>query len=257
MSWTLGDTRRVLDSLTDLSPPDSLSRARLLWVTASVASTHDDFQAAAAMSQESLRIGRLLKDAEVVGWSLTYQAVACFFAGDLAEAARLTGEAISLARFMQLSRLELGALNLLTEVSLASGELDRVLELGTQGLDISKARGELWIRSILLNAMSQASWQQGERQRAEALARECASCSHVLDDRQGLARMAETLARMAADQAAHERAAMLLGLPSMSGRRTPSSCLSSTGRNTTGQSNWRQPALARADSTRRFGVAVR
>jgi hypothetical protein len=112
---------------------------------------------------------------------------------------------------MQLSRLELGALNLLTEVSLASGELDRVLELGAQGLDISKARGELWIRSILLNAMSQASWQQGERQRVEALARECASCSHALDDRQGLARMAETLARMAADQAAHERAATLLG----------------------------------------------
>jgi predicted ATPase len=77
----LGDTRRVLDSLTDLSPPDSLSRARLLWVTASVASTQDDFQAAAAMSQESLRIGRLLKDAEVVGWSLTYQAVACFSPG--------------------------------------------------------------------------------------------------------------------------------------------------------------------------------
>jgi non-specific serine/threonine protein kinase len=207
----LGDTRRVLDSLTDLSPPDSLPRARLLWVTASVASTQDDHQAAAVMSQESLRIGRLLKDAEVVGWSLTYQAVACFFAGDPAEAARLTGEAISLARSMQLSRLELGALNLLTKVSLASGELDRVLELGAQGLDISKARGELWIRSLVLNAMAQASWQQGERQRAQALVREGASCSHALDDRQGLARMAETLAWMAAEQAAHERAARLLG----------------------------------------------
>ena len=112
---------------------------------------------------------------------------------------------------MQLSRLELGALNLLTEVSLASGELDRVLEIGAQALDISKARGELWIRSLLLNAMSRASWQQGERQRAEALAGEGASCSHALDDRQGLALLLETLAWMAAEQAAHERAAMLLG----------------------------------------------
>jgi predicted ATPase/DNA-binding CsgD family transcriptional regulator len=207
----LGDARRVLDSLTDVTPPESLPRARLLLVTASVASTQNDYQATAAMTQESLRIGRLLKDAEVVGWSLTYRAVACFFAGDLTEAARLTREAISLARSMQLSRLELGALNLLTDISLARGELDHVLELGAQALDISRARGELWVRSLLLNAMSRASWQRGERQRAEALAREGASCGHALGDRQGLARIAETLAWMAAEQAAHERAAMLLG----------------------------------------------
>jgi predicted ATPase/DNA-binding CsgD family transcriptional regulator len=207
----LGDVRRILASLTGMAPPVSLPRARLLWVTASVAATQNDYQATAALSQESLRIGRVLKDAEVVGWSLAYLAVACFFAGDLAEAARLSWEAISLARSMQLSQLELGALNLLTDVSLASDELDRVLELGGQGLDISKARGELWIRSLLLNTMSRASWQQGERRRAEALAREGTLCSHALDDRQGLARMLETLAWMAAEQAAHERAAMLLG----------------------------------------------
>jgi DNA-binding CsgD family transcriptional regulator len=178
---------------------------------AAVAAARNDYPAVASMSRESLRIGRLVKDAEMVGWSLTYQAVACFFAGDLAEAAGLTREAISLARSMHLSQLELGTLNLLTDVSFASGEFDRVLELGAQGLDISKARGELWIRSLLLNAMSRASWQQGEERRAEALAREGISCSHALDDRQGLSVLLETLAWMAAEQDAHERAAMLLG----------------------------------------------
>jgi len=43
------------------------------------------------------------------------------------------------------------------------------------------------------------------------LAREGASCNHALDDRAGLAILLETLAWMAAEQAAHERAAMLLG----------------------------------------------
>jgi non-specific serine/threonine protein kinase len=207
----LADIRRILASLTDLTSPESLARARLLWVTAAVAAAQNDYPVVASVTRESLRIGRLVKDAEVVGWSLTYQAVACFFAGDLAEAADLTREAISLARSMQLPQLELGNLNLLTDVSLARDELDRVLELGAQGLDISKARGELWIRSLLLNAMSRASWRQGKGRHAEELAREGTSCSHALDDRQGLSVLLETLAWMAAEQGAHERAGMLLG----------------------------------------------
>jgi non-specific serine/threonine protein kinase len=207
----LSDVRRILASLTDLTPPESLPRARLLWAMASVAATQNDYGACAMLSEENLRIGRLLSNAEVVGWSLTYLAVARWFAGHAAEATRLTKEAISLARSMHLSQLELGALNLLTSISLTSDEVDRVQELGGEALEKSKARGELWIRSLLLNVMAQASWQQGERQRAEALAREGARCSHALEDWPGLAILIETLAWMAVEQAAHERAAILLG----------------------------------------------
>jgi len=69
--------------------------------------------------------------------------------------------------------------------------------------------------------------------------------------------MAETLARMAADQAAHERAATLLGFAQHVREADALIMLEVYRPHTTGQSNWRQPALARADSTRRFGVAVR
>jgi predicted ATPase/DNA-binding CsgD family transcriptional regulator len=208
----VSDVRRILTSLTDMTPPESLPRARLLRAAATMAATQNDYGVGAALSEESLRIGRLLKDAEVVGWSLTYLAVARWFAGNAAEAIKLSQEAISLARSMHLSQLELGTLNLLTGVWLTSGELDRALELGGEALNMSKARGELWIRSLLLNVMSQACWQQGERQRAEALAREGAWCNHALEDWPGLAIPLETLAWMAAEQAAHEHAATLLGI---------------------------------------------
>jgi non-specific serine/threonine protein kinase len=203
--------RRVLAALIDVTLVDSLPRARLLWVAASMATTQNDYGACATLSQESLRIGKLVKDAEVVGWSLTYLALGRWFAGDLAEAIRVNQEALALARSMELSRLELAALNLLTYISLTSGELDRVLELGGQALEKSTARGELWARSYLLNVVSQATWQRGETQRAEALARVGASCSKELDDRTGLAVLLETLAWMAAEQAAYERTATLLG----------------------------------------------
>jgi predicted ATPase/DNA-binding CsgD family transcriptional regulator len=205
------DVRRVLAALIDITPLESLPRARLLWVAASMATTQNDYGACAALSEESLRIGKLVKDAEAVGWSLTYLAVARWFAGNAAEATRLSQEAISLARSMDLSRLELAALNLLTHVLLTSSELDRVMDLGEMGLEMSKARGELWARAFLLNALAQATWHRGERQRAEALAREGTLCSRALDNRAGLAVLLETLAWMAAEQAAYERSATLLG----------------------------------------------
>ncbi|HEV2253187.1 MAG TPA: LuxR C-terminal-related transcriptional regulator [Streptosporangiaceae bacterium] len=207
----LSDVRRILASLTHMTPPESLPRAQLLWVTATVATTQNDYGACAALCEESLRIGRLIGNAEIVGWSLTYLAVARWFAGNAAEATRLSQEAISLARSMHLSRLELGALNLLASILLTTGELDHVLELGGAALETSKASGELWVRSMLLNVMAQASWRQGERQHAETLAREGALYSHALENWPVLTNLVETLAWMAAEQAAHERAATLLG----------------------------------------------
>ena len=207
----ISDVRRILASLIEVTPEDSLPHARLLWVAAAMATSQNDYEASTALSEESLRIATLLKDAEAVGWSLIYVTIARWLTGDVAEAARLNQSVLSLATVMQLPQLELAGLNLLAYVSLASGELDRVFDFGGEGLEKSRACGELWLRALLLNVMSQASWQRGETRRAEALAQEGASCNHALDDRAGLAILLETLAWMAAEQAAPERAAVLLG----------------------------------------------
>jgi DNA-binding CsgD family transcriptional regulator len=206
----ISDVRRVVASLIEVTAADSLPRAGLLWVAAALAIAQNDPEAAAALSEESLRIGTLLHDPSIVGWSLMYRTLAHWFAGNPPEATGLN-QVLSLARLMRLPQLELAALDVLANISMARGELDRVAEFGDQGLAASKARGELWHRAFFLNVMAQASWQQGERQCAEALAREGASCNHALDDRDGLAILVETLAWMAAQQAAHQRAAMLLG----------------------------------------------
>ena len=51
-----GDVRRVLTSLAELAPEDSVPRARLLWVAAVMAMSVNDYDACAALSEESLRI---------------------------------------------------------------------------------------------------------------------------------------------------------------------------------------------------------
>jgi non-specific serine/threonine protein kinase len=203
--------RRILAAVIDVTPPDSLPRARLQWVAGAMAATQNDHEACATLCQESLRVGTLLKDAEVIGWSMTYLGIARWFAGDLAEAARLTESALALASMTQLSRLELGAVNSLTHISLVQGDLDRVAELGGQGLDKSEARGELWVRGYLLSFLAQAQWLRRDKQHAEARARQAVTCKYALDDRLGLTIVLETLAGMAAELGQHERSACLLG----------------------------------------------
>jgi DNA-binding CsgD family transcriptional regulator len=63
----------------------------------------------------------------------------------------------------------------------------------------------------MLGATSQVHWRAGDRQLAEVQARAGAATKHVIDDRSGLQLLLETLAWMAAEGGAHDRAAMLLG----------------------------------------------
>src|SRR5215472_7992336 len=81
-----GDVRRVLTSLAELAPEDSISRGRLLWVAAIMASSMNDYDACAALSEESLRIGTEGKDVEVAVWALTVSAMSRIRDGDLADA---------------------------------------------------------------------------------------------------------------------------------------------------------------------------
>jgi predicted ATPase/DNA-binding CsgD family transcriptional regulator len=206
-----GAVRRVLTSLADLAPENSLPRARLLWVAAIMAFDQNDTEACRALSAESLRIGTELKDVEVTAWALLVAAIPLWVDGNLADATEQVDSALSLARLMRLDHVELNALDALCPLLAARGELDRAVHIGEQGLALSQDRGELWMRGYLLTFLAQATWRQGDRHRAETLAREASTCTGAIDDRQGLANVLETLAWMAAESGRPQRAATLLG----------------------------------------------
>jgi len=194
--WTsrgpFGDVRRVLTSLAELAPEGSLSRGRLLWVAAIMASSQNDYEACAAFGEESLRIGTAVRDVEVVCCALVVSAVPRLHDGDLAGAMERVELALSMARLMRLDQAELNARNTLCPILLAAGDIDRVIELAEQGLALSEARGESWSRSYLLDYLARARWLRGERDEAEALAREAAGYKHAVDDRIGLTMVLET-----------------------------------------------------------------
>jgi non-specific serine/threonine protein kinase len=206
-----GDVRRVLTSLAERVPEDSIARGRLLWVAAIMALSANDYEGCAALAEESLRIGTAVRDVEVVSEALRVSSVPRFRDGDLAGAKERAESAVSLAGLMRLDRAELIAYVTLCVVLLATGDIDRVIELGERGAARSEARGESWCRGSQLNYLARAHWLRGDRDKAEALARAATVCKHAVDDRNGLTMMLETLASMAAERGRPERAAILLG----------------------------------------------
>jgi predicted ATPase/DNA-binding CsgD family transcriptional regulator len=213
--WTcrgpFGDVRRVLTSLAERAPEDSASRAHLLGAAGAMANSQNDFDASGSLIRESHRIGVLLNDSKVIALSLAWLAIPLSSEGNMAEAQEAAESAVSRARLMQNRPIELVATTVLCNILPVIGEPERAIKLGEQGLAISRECGELWTRGYLLMATSQAHWLKGERHLAEAQALEGAACKQALDDRSGLQALLETLAWMAAERGAQQRAATLLG----------------------------------------------
>jgi non-specific serine/threonine protein kinase len=214
--WTsrgpFGDVRRVLISLAELAPEDAVSRGRLLWVAAIMAASQNDYDACAALSEESQRIGTAARDVEVVAWALIMSSMPRLRAGDLVGAKERVESALTLARLMGLDHVEMAGLSTLSPILIATGEIDLAIEIGERDRALSEACGETWHRGYQLDFLARAYWLHGDRENAEALAREAVLCKHAVDDRNGLTMALETLASMAAERDTYERAAILLGL---------------------------------------------
>jgi predicted ATPase/DNA-binding CsgD family transcriptional regulator len=213
--WTcrgqFGDLRRMLTSLALLTPDDSPARAHFLRAAAVMANSQHDEDAREPLARESLRVAIASADTEAIGQSLAWLAIPLAMTGNVTEGIAAAESALSLGRTLASRPIHLVAIAVLCNILQMTGPPERAIELGDEGIGISQECGELWARSYILIATSQVHWRQGDRQLAEAQARTGASFKGALDDRSGLQLALETLAWMAAEGGAPERAATLLG----------------------------------------------
>ena len=206
-----GDLRRMLTSLALLTPEDSAPRAHYLRAAAVMANSQNDGDARELLARESLRVAAASHDSDAIALSLAWLAIPLAMSGNLTEAVELAESSLSLARALAGWPSQAVATAALCNILPMAGQPERAIELGEEGVGISRARGELWARGYMLVATSQVHWRQGDRQLAEVQARAGAASKHAIDDRSGLQLLLETLAWMAAEGGAHQRAAIILG----------------------------------------------
>jgi DNA-binding CsgD family transcriptional regulator len=176
-----------------------------------MANSQNDVDARESLARDSLRVATASHDSDAIALSLAWLAIPLAMSGNLPEAVELAESSLSLARSLASWPGQAVATAALCNILPMAGQPERAVELGEEGVGISLARGELWARGYMLVATSQVHWRRGDRQLAEDQARAGAASKHAIDDRSGLQLLLETLAWMAAEGGAHQRAATLLG----------------------------------------------
>jgi len=135
--------------------------------------------------EESLEIARAAGDRRDMGWGLLYLAQCGVTRGDMAEARRLTEEAVSVLRGLDPNSL-LQSLCMLGRVALAAGEFARAVTVFTEMVDESHESGErIWLSDAwfgLAGAVAAGGDIAAARACFRALVSElrAASFSHVL-----------------------------------------------------------------------------
>jgi predicted ATPase/DNA-binding CsgD family transcriptional regulator len=209
----LGDVRRILDSLYELSSEGGVGRGWCRMMSSCLATLQGDANTADAMAAECLVIARATGDRELIAWAACSAILSALYGHASADehVMRYIDTVVEYGRSARVWWLEAIGIALECRLRLSQGNLERSVEAGEIALAMCRERHELFIRGAVLNNLSEARRRQGMLEEAEALAREGASGQHALGSRRGLSQLVETLAWMAADRGDGARAATLFG----------------------------------------------
>ena len=169
---------------------------------------HDE--RAAELFSEGLRIGRQLDDASLVSQALGGLARVALRT-DVADGRRLAREALDVSDAANDVAGRSNALHLLGVGAQIAGDLPEARDWMTQRLALVRDQGNQFLVASEASNLSMVERQLGNLDAAESLARESLSTSTAIGDRFTVPFAFSGLASIAAERAAYERAATLVG----------------------------------------------
>jgi predicted ATPase len=204
--------RLYLERALHASPEPSKERCKALWVLAYVRSAQGDTtgaqEAAEQCATDAVRVG----DSIAVVLATKMQGTVAFLQGDLQKATALLGVAIEFHRSgHELNPSLLPAIGELAFVLAQQDRLEEAESLLRDCRQICVERGELWLRSYTVWAMSTIERMTGRTSDAVLSAQESLRIKRHFHDVLGAVLAMETLSQLALDQGDPARAACILG----------------------------------------------
>jgi predicted ATPase/class 3 adenylate cyclase len=189
-------------------------RARALYGAATLASTQDDFDRAAALWEASLALSRELDDKAIMASALNALGLAALQEGDAQRAAPLVAESLAVSRAIGDPWAIARALLSLAQTAYVQGEYSRAEALFEECLALMRQAGSTSHSAVALLYLGHAARAQGNFRRATALYQEGLALSQGLGDKLRVLRELEGLATAVAAEGRAERATRLLGTAS-------------------------------------------
>jgi predicted ATPase len=197
--WLRGDTRQdraLLESLLAEVPcADSHLRAQALNGAGVLADSAGDWEGAAHLHTESLRLFRELRDLHGVAWTLNNLGVVKLNQGHLEEAQALLEENLAVAEQAGAEASIATALNDLGTIAHYQGDHERAIELHTRGLERFRALGDETHVARALNNLGTIIGESGDLEEACSLLAESLALHRAVGDRQGIASTLNNLAQ--------------------------------------------------------------
>jgi predicted ATPase len=197
--WLRGDTqqdRELLESLlAEVPSADSHLQAQALNGAGVLADSTGDWEGAARLHTESLRLFRELGDLHGVAWSLNNLGVVELNQGHLEEAQTLLEENLAVAVQAGAEASIATALNDLGQIAHYQGDHDRAIDLLTRGLERFRALGDDTHMARALNNLGTITGERGDLVEACALLAESLALHRAVGDRQGIASTLNNLAQ--------------------------------------------------------------
>ncbi|WP_240980708.1 MULTISPECIES: LuxR C-terminal-related transcriptional regulator [unclassified Streptomyces] len=204
--------RYWLDRALDACPEPTPERARALWVAGLLADCPEDLTRGRRRAEEARSLARRLGVEAEAAHAEYVLGVILLFSDDLhaalahfracVERGRVPGQHLSL---VGLDRVELAcALGFL-------GEADQAIAVCEDARRLCERHGEEWVLSYVHRMLALAHTVKKDRRRAERHAREALRLKLAVNDIVGIGLTLDLLAQIAAQNGAHDRAAVLLG----------------------------------------------
>jgi predicted ATPase/DNA-binding CsgD family transcriptional regulator len=207
----LGEGRRWLDRLLAVGTEPTVTRARALWVTGSLAVLQGDLPAARPMLEESASLAGRLGDTSAHAYAAVFLAQVALAEGDAVTAADLLERGLAAHRAAEDPFGTALALVRLSLTASALGDAERASQLAAEYIALCEASGAGWLATFGHFALAVELWRRGDRAGAVDEARTTVRAHWADDDSIGVAEGVEVLAWAAVAGGRADRAARLLG----------------------------------------------
>jgi len=186
-------------------------RAEALSAAGHLAFIRCEYERAAALQEEGLRLRRALGDDRGVALALHSLGRVAHYVGDVERASALYQESLAIRRALRDERGVALSLNSLGVLARDRGDDEVAGALYDESLALFRALGDTWGIGLLLNNRARITRDQEDWERTAMLCTESLALFQELGDRHGVAWVLSNLAVVAARRGSWERAARLHG----------------------------------------------
>jgi non-specific serine/threonine protein kinase len=203
--------RRRLETLLDVYPAPTETRAMAKWASGFLAQATSDFEVALVACEEARRVAEQAGAERALAYALFGLGLVRLRLGEPERAGELLVQ--SHERMLRVEDpVGLGiVLYFLVLAAAGTGSLSEARRLATEGLKPCEQVGEMWVRGVLSSVLGTVEVQLGDAPAGEARLKEAVRINNLIGHRWGMAMTLEGLAFVAGCSGRLERASSLLG----------------------------------------------